>query len=327
LTAAVSQLVAQAGLCYDAGSFYDLDPVFQEPTVSLPVFLQRSLVCFFSFAFALSACAADAADPAAHAAGPGIETAQDASRERPVHFNGDYFRGYVTDFTDIVTSPARWDGSDWLTATLVAGVATGLYENDVKIMNWAQERKTTTANDVGDTVTSFGHGKYTPMIIGGMYVYGYAADDGKARKTALLSVESFVLTGIFVQTLKHAARRHRPNTGDPSRTFDGPGLRNPTSNSSFPSGHASSAFAVATVIASEYDNAVVPALAYGTAAITALNRVMHNAHWPSDTFVGAAIGYFTGKAIVASHRKGDDALTLAPVVDGDSVGMLVTRRF
>jgi hypothetical protein len=201
-----------------------------------------------------------------------------------VEFNRDYFKGYVTDFNSILASPARWDASDWITATVITGAAVGLYDNDAKIQTWVQDHKTTTANNIGDDVTGLGHGKYTPALLGGMYLYGHVAGDGKARKTALLSVESFVLTGIF-------------------------------------------AFAVATVIASEYDNAVVPPLAYGVATITALNRVMHNAHWSSDTFVGAAIGYFTGKAIVASHRGRDNRLSLAPMMEESNIGVILTYTF
>jgi membrane-associated phospholipid phosphatase len=254
---------------------------------------------------------------------------QPATNEIPVEFNKDYIKGYFTDFTNILTSPARWDASDWLTATLVTGVAVGLYENDEKIQRWIQDHKTTTMSEIGDNVTDLGHGKYTPVVIGGMYLYGYLADDGKARKTALLSVESFILTGVFVQTLKYSTRRHRPNTGDPYHTFDGPSRHSTTANSSFPSGHSSSAFAVATVIASEYDNTAVQILAYGVATISALNRVMHNAHWSSDTAVGAAIGYFTGKAIVASHRGGKDGIVkVAPVImEGGDPGIALVFGF
>jgi hypothetical protein len=75
---------------------------------------------------------------------------------------------------------------------------------------------------------------------------------------------------------------------------------------------------VATVIASEYDNTAVQALAYGVATISALNRFMHNAHWSSDTVVGAAIGYFTGKAIVASHRGNPDGVVkVSPLIMED----------
>lgn len=253
---------------------------------------------------------------------------QEASKEAPVAFDRDYVKGYGTDFKSIVTSPARWDSADWIRATLVAGAAFGLYEHDAKIQKWVLDHKTTTTNDIGDRATDFGHGKFTPVVLGGMYLYGHVANNGKMRKTVLLSVESFVLTGVFVQTIKYTTHRHRPNTDDPPHTFDGPSLHGTNSNSSFPSGHASSAFAVATVIASEYDNVIVPTLAYGIATITAMNRVSHNAHWASDIFVGSAIGYFTGRAVVASHRSGKvNNLSLAPIVNDGGLGMVLTCRF
>jgi membrane-associated phospholipid phosphatase len=271
--------------------------------------------------------AADREGPAPAPSSQEVQPAKVAPDGELVEFNRDYFKGYVTDFNSILASPARWDASDWITATVITGAAVGLYDNDAKIQTWVQDHKTTTANNIGDDVTGLGHGKYTPALLGGMYLYGHVAGDGKARKTALLSVESFVLTGIFVQTIKYSTHRHRPNTGDPYHTFDGPSLHGTNATSSFPSGHGSSAFAVATVIASEYDNAVVPPLAYGVATITALNRVMHNAHWPSDTFVGAAIGYFTGKAIVASHRGRDNRLSLAPMMEESNIGVILTYTF
>lgn len=257
-----------------------------------------------------------------------VRPTQNMTTEAPVELNKDYFNGYVADFKSMITLPARWNAPEWFTATLVTGVAVGLYDNDAKIQKWVLEHKTTTTDNIGDNATLVGNGALTIPVVGGMYLYGYLADDGKMRKTALLSVESFILTGVFVQTLKYSTGRHRPYTDDPPHTWNGPRRHNSGSAMSFPSGHASAAFSVATVIASEYDNVVVPTLAYGVAAITALNRVAHNAHWSSDIFVGSAIGYFTGKAIVASHRDGQASkLSFTPMINDGRLGMVLTYRF
>ncbi len=264
---------------------------------------------------------------------PTVITAQDVQPKREtqagssVDLNKAYFMGYVTDFKDIVTSPVRWETSDWLTAAVVTGIGVGLYQNDTKIQKWVLDHKTSTTNKIGDDVTYLGSGILTIPVVGGLYLYGHFAGDGKATETALLSVESFIMTGVFVQALKRTTGRHRPYTGDPYNTWDGPTLS--SSKDSFPSGHASSAFAVATVIAEEYDNYIVPPLAYTVAAITALNRVSHNAHWSSDIFIGSAIGYFTGKAIVASHAGGRQSrVSFAPMIDdAGGLGMVVTYKF
>lgn len=256
-----------------------------------------------------------------------VREKQDAAQEAPVEFNKDYFKGYGTDLKRMVTSPARWDSTDWITATLLAGTAVVLYDNDAKIQKWALDHKTSTSDKIGDNATLAGNGVLTIPIVGGMYLYGYLADDGKMRKTSLLTVESFILTGVVVQTLKYGAGRHRPYTGDGPYAWDGPGVHH-GAELSFPGGHASAAFSVATVIASEYDNIIVPTLSYGIAAITALNRVTHNAHWTSDIFVGSAIGYFTGKLVVVSHRGSTvNNLSLAPIVTDNGPGILLTYRF
>jgi membrane-associated phospholipid phosphatase len=252
-------------------------------------------------------------------------------KEKPnlstVEFNRVYFNGYVTDFKNIVTAPARWDLAHWIGAGIVTGIAAGLYDNDAKIQQWVLNHKTTTTDNLGYNVTSVGL-TYTPVILGGMYLYGYVADDSKMRETVLLTVESVVLTGVFVQALKYSTQRHRPYTGDGPYSWDGIGFHGSNSKFSFPSGHASTEFAIAAVIASEYDNYIVPPLAYSIATITALYRISHNDHWSTDVFVGSAIGYLAGKTLVTSHLNVKVVdLTLAPMINDGGTGIVLTYRF
>jgi hypothetical protein len=81
-------------------------------------------------------------------------------------------------------------------------------------------------------------------------------------------------------------------------------------------------------VASEYDNLLVPPLAYTAATLVALERVHNNAHWSSDVLLGSAIGYFTGKAVVHSHSgKQESTLSFTPLIDGKDVGLMVTYRY
>ena len=60
----------------------------------------------------------------------------------------------------------------------------------------------------------------------------------------------------------------------------------------FPSGHTIAAFSVATVVARRYRNRKwVPYVAYGLAGAVGFSRVSLNAHFVSDVFAGAALGY------------------------------------
>jgi hypothetical protein len=249
-----------------------------------------------------------------------------SQKSTSVELNREYVTGYWTDTKNILTSPARWDSSDWLEASLVMGAAVGLYTQDDKIKTWVQKNKdATTVNLADDTkklyLLSF------PAVVG-LGVYGYVASDDKAKATFLLSTESFVITGVFVQVLKHATGRHRPYTGDSHETWSGPVLSGKGNDLSFPSGDASTAFSIATVVANEYDNLIVPPLVYGISTLVALARVHNNAHWSSDVFVASAIGYFTGKAVVASHAGGKvNRLSIAPMIDGNDKGVLITYRY
>lgn len=100
----------------------------------------------------------------------------------------------------------------------------------------------------------------------------------------LLGVESLVVN----QGLKRIFRRSRPTTGGDSR-FN---VRTPVT-SSFPSGHASSAFFAATVLAG-----LVPAewavLFFALAVGVALSRVMVRLHHLSDILGGAVVGVALG---------------------------------
>jgi membrane-associated phospholipid phosphatase len=242
-----------------------------------------------------------------------------------VELNRDYLKGYIADTEYILTSPSRWEKSDWLKASLVAGATIGLYAYDHDIQEWAQKKRNSTTNNVARLADSFGNELVTLPVLGAFYLYGYSLEDKKARTTALLGLESFLISSVFTQAIKFTAHRHRPSEGNQYDKWEGPSFT--TSNLSFPSWESSSAFAIGTVIASEYhDNAWIPPLAYGIATLTALSRVNDNDHWASDVFFGSAIGFFTAKAIVVLHKKGVN-IAVIPVIDGQLRALLISYKF
>lgn len=107
------------------------------------------------------------------------------------------------------------------------------------------------------------------------------------RLSAILGVESLLVNG----GIKSLFRRTRPVWVDdrPRPHF----LRTPRS-SSFPSGHASSAFTAAGVLAQ--GDPLWP-LYYGVAVVVATSRVYVKIHHASDVVAGAALG--VGLAAVA----------------------------
>ena len=243
-----------------------------------------------------------------------------------IDLTGDYWKGYVSDTKALITSPLHWDSSDWMKAFVFVSITGVLYVFDENIQDWVQKNRSSTSDEISSFAKPFGEAYILFPSLGILYLYGHLSEDKKAKKTALLSMESFVVTGLFTQALKFIGHRHRPSSGDSSNIWDGPGFS--TSHLSFPSGHASSAFAIATVIACEYeDKFLIPALSYGIATLTALSMVNDNAHWASDVFFGAGIGYFIGKAIVNLHRGKDNKFTILPVITEKCRGILVEYNF
>lgn len=214
-----------------------------------------------------------------------------------------------------------------LGSAILGELTLGLYVQDENIQDWVQENRNDTSNDVAKFAESFGNGIYILPPLAGFYLYGHFSENEKVRRIALLSLESYAVSGFFCLTIKFATHRHRPSEADSPDIWDGPSLS--TSHLSFPSGHTQSAFSIATVIASEYSAiAAIPPLAYGLATLTALSRVYNNAHWASDVLFGSAISYFTAKAVIRRHEKdGGNNFIVLPLVDRESIGLLLSYQF
>jgi membrane-associated phospholipid phosphatase len=207
-------------------------------------------------------------------------------------------------------------------------ITAAVVDEDEEIQGWVQSHRSASTDKVARLAKPLGNGKYTLPALGTLYCYGHFFESERARRAALYGVESFIITGIFTETIKHVSHKHRPTSeslDDP--LWDGP--RMARANLSFPSGHAASAFAVATVVASEYgDNALVPPLMYGAATLCALSRVNDNAHWVSDVLLGSAIGHLTAKAILGLQgARHESRFTIGPIMSGDRSGLSLGYRF
>jgi membrane-associated phospholipid phosphatase len=136
-------------------------------------------------------------------------------------------------------------------------------------------------------------------------VAGYARHKPYDVNSSLLAGEAYVDGAILDVVLKGITRRKRPSEIGPGQPFNDTFFDTNKSffaNSSFPSGHAVGAFAVAAVIAHRYrQRRWVPWAMYGLATAISLSRVPLRAHFPSDVFLGAALGYSIARFEVLRH--------------------------
>ncbi len=210
---------------------------------------------------------------------------------------------FGNDFVDVLASPKKWKGGDFLSLSAVLGAGLLLYSVDQDIQQWAQDHRSSSSEDIFKTIGQLGNGVVLIGLMAALYVSGEVSDNNSLRKTALLSLESCLTTGIIVSGLKSVVVRARPWTGESSHSFHPFSTR--SRFASFPSGHASTAFAMATVIADQSKKAYIDILAYSLATMAAFSRVHLDKHWASDILVGSAIGYFVAKKISALDRNRD----------------------
>ncbi len=196
----------------------------------------------------------------------------------------------------IWTFPARLTHDHyWIPALAVVAVTAGLVAADSRI---ERPLATTTAFHGFNSVFSSTAASAGIVIVPvSLYAVGLLKKDSYAANTALLMGEAVADSEVVVTAFKTATRRKRPEYFPSSGNFadswfEGPGGVG-VGHGGFPSGHTIAAFSVATVMARRYGKTHrwVPFVAYGLAATVGLSRVTTLAHFSSDVFLGAALGY------------------------------------
>jgi membrane-associated phospholipid phosphatase len=273
--------------------------------------LAWTLAVFFSAGFFLG-----------YAQGPLL--AQAAAADPEIHrFNGKYLGKMGIDFGKILISPIHWKGKDLLLfggAVAATGLVVVLLDHGTR--EWVEDHQKTIITKPSLFITHLGEAPFLLGLSAVLYAGGEAFHNDGLRKTALLSFESFCINGIVVNGMKYILARDRPLSGEGFESFHWFSFRN--GQHSFPSGHASSAFAVAAVIAGQSDDFLVGAVSYGLASLVALSRVNNNEHWFSDVVGGSIIGYFIGKKVLALNRpsgKNKPTLSFGPAPGGFALSL------
>jgi membrane-associated phospholipid phosphatase len=249
-------------------------------------------VCALIFFIAMSAPAQDSQAGAAPQTQPGPQAKPSPALESR------FLANILHDQRAIWTSPFKLRRGDakWLvplslsTASLLATdrmTAGELTENGD---NQTRLRISRDISRGGDFYTTGG-------IAATFYLIGRTTNNARARETGLLSAEALINGGIVSSALKVISQRPRPRVDDASgEFFDG--------GNSFPSGHAISAWSLATVVAYEYGQhrPLVRFGAYGLATAVSLSRYTGRNHFLSDVLVGSAIGYGIGRYVYRTHH-------------------------
>lgn len=209
---------------------------------------------------------------------------------------------FLHDQKDIWLFPVQLArGRHWVPTLAVAGITAGLIYADPHAMPYFDKHQTN-LDDLNDTFDAYITTGEVISVPVGLLTGGYIRHDQRTVSSGLLCAEAYADSAIVNLAIKAVTRRQRPIdvplNGNYSDTFFNGG-KSPFHGSSFPSGHTTAVFSVATVVANRYGrHRWVPYVSYAFATVIGLSRITTIAHWPSDVFLGAAIGYSTSKYVV-----------------------------
>jgi membrane-associated phospholipid phosphatase len=220
------------------------------------------------------------------------------------------------DAAHLATAPLRWERSDWAKFGLGVAAVGGAVLLDEDLREIVDRNNTGAVRRAANAVAPFGSG-YSFGTLGAFYLAGKLLKDEKAMAVAEDGLaSSLIAAGVISPILKATIGRRRPSQTESTFIRDGGGV-------SFPSGHTTQAFAVASVVAAHYRSIWVQAAAYAIAGLVGLSRMEQGAHYASDVLAGALIGVAVGKAVVRFHESSRLDISVVPSVSPRSRGVAV----
>lgn len=231
----------------------------------------------------------------------------------------DSFLGSAWEDTKLYfTAPVRWDAQDW--AYFGASLAAvGLsHEFDGKVRTHFATGSNAVLN--GQDKNSLRDALPSAALIAGSGLYAAFLRDSDGYRETWALLEAGIFSTATSEVLSYAAGRERPDaTTSPNQWRQG--------GDSFPSVHASAAFAIGTVFAESGNDEyrwIRRIIGYGVAAGTAYVRIRENDHWLSDTVAGSAIGIATARFVLNRQQTESHAsVQFQPIKGGWQISYLV----
>lgn len=211
----------------------------------------------------------------------------------------------IDPFIDDISSPVTTDAWKVL-ATGTSLTIVSLLFKDVTVRQAtheiADEKPLGKFSTYGDTL-----GQILPNIL---YTTFYASDyfvnkDQRSKELSLMMLKATAYSGLTTDLMKKVFNETRPNGGQ----------------NSFPSGHTTSAFAFASVVAMNH-NIYAGIAATSLATFVGLSRINDKKHYVHDVIAGATIGTAFGVGLYNNLQK-----SYIPVVSPIDKGLVVNTMF
>lgn len=161
-------------------------------------------------------------------------------------------------------------------------------------------RNVDSSDSSDNSAAEFASGSGTLIYVGAATLLPLLEDGPEGEAHALRTADSLLTSTLITEALKRIVREKRPGS-DTERT-------------SFPSGHATAAFAIATMQSHYHPRQAL--LWYGGATLISYSRVKLNRHYYHDVVAGAAVGYLTSRFELSRPR----GLILSPFIRSRHAG-------
>jgi membrane-associated phospholipid phosphatase len=238
----------------------------------------------------------------------------------------------------IITSPLRMDKQDaalWGLSALSFVVLLPEYDNhralDEKLLDGI-DRDDQAFGGFFKKLTYLGDGSV--LFGASLATYGVSRVGryDAAQRFSAHWIEALTDASIWATALKIIGGRNRPENTHPESEFHGPKsyFHNEGVFSSFPSGHATLAFATAAVMTRESDNNLwVGVPAYLVAGGVGFSRMYVEKHWLTDVIFGAVLGHSIGTLVENRRHKSDThrAWRVVPAADRDSSSLALVYQW
>lgn len=166
-------------------------------------------------------------------------------------------------------------------------------------------------------IEEFGNVRAVRPVAGVIFMGSLITENRRFQDAAFTSLEAVLYANVITGGLKAVFGRARPWQEMGAMHFD------PFSgNTSFPSGHSTTAFAFVTPWLLYYPDTFTPGLLVLSAG-TAFSRMLTHNHWFTDVVAGSTIGFATAYFLVRRHQNAS-SVRVAPLMSGDQLGVTVS---
>ncbi len=206
----------------------------------------------------------------------------------------------------------------WYHGAAALGVVALASLGDGDLRDQLQAHRSDGKDDVAAVFKHMGQPEVYAATGFGTIAAGLVLGNDRVRRAGERITAGLITAGVVTSVLKRLAGRERPPGAPDAWQFTPFSKRD-----SWPSGHTTEAFALATGVSDELHFLPATVTLYSAAGLTAWSRLNDNRHWGSDVLMGALVGITSAK-LMNGHWRVFGISAPRFLLEPDQVGVSLT---